>query len=100
MVVGGALLYGAVGILCMLMGGAFLDYSVLADNPVLGQQLGILVIEFGVGMAVCGALLSFKFEAFLLPKTTFLEYSGSVATGRPNRDQVSLTMSLSGDCNG
>lgn len=63
MVLGGALLYGAVGILCMLMGGAFLDYSVLADDPVLGQQLGILVIELGVGMAVCGALLSI-FHAF------------------------------------
>ncbi len=63
MVVGGALLYGAVGVLCMLMGGAFLDYSVLAENPVLGQQLGILVIEAGVGLAVCGALLSI-FHAF------------------------------------
>tara|TARA_R110002050_G_scaffold165173_5_gene295518 strand:+ start:371 stop:1351 length:981 start_codon:yes stop_codon:yes gene_type:complete len=58
MVVGGALLYGGVGVACMLMGGAFLDYSVLATDPVVGQQLGILFIEAGVGMAVCGALLS------------------------------------------
>jgi multicomponent Na+:H+ antiporter subunit B len=63
MVVGGALLYGSVGVVCMLMGGAFLDYSVLASDPVLGQQLGILIIEAGVGMAVCGALLSI-FHAF------------------------------------
>ncbi|PLW67669.1 DUF4040 domain-containing protein [Pseudohalioglobus lutimaris] len=63
LVVGGALLYGAVGVVCMLKGGAFLDYSVLAADPVLGQQLGILVIEAGVGMAVCGALLSI-FHAF------------------------------------
>lgn len=63
LVVGGALLYGAVGVVCMLMGGAFLDYSVLATDPVLGQQLGILIIEAGVGMAVCGALLSI-FHAF------------------------------------
>ncbi|MGK0500203.1 MAG: multicomponent Na+:H+ antiporter subunit B [Oceanicoccus sp.] len=63
MVVGGALLYGAVGVVCMLMGGAFLDYSVLAADPVFGQQLGILIIEAGVGMAVCGALLSI-FHAF------------------------------------
>lgn len=63
MVVGGALLYGAVGIACMLMGGTFLDYSVLAADPVFGQQLGILIIEAGVGMAVCGALLSI-FHAF------------------------------------
>lgn len=58
MVIGGALLYGGVGVVCMLMGGAFLDYSVLATDPVAGQHLGILLIEAGVGMAVCGALLS------------------------------------------
>jgi len=63
LVVGGALLFGAVGIACMLMGGAFLDYSVLSADPVLGQQLGIIIIEAGVGMAVCGALLSI-FHAF------------------------------------
>ena len=63
MVVGGATLYGAVGIACMLKGGAFLEYSVLANDPVFGQQLGILIIEAGVGMAVCGALLSI-FHAF------------------------------------
>jgi len=63
LVIGGALLYGAVGVLCMLLGGAFLDYSVLSGDPVFGQQLGILVIEAGVGMAVCGALLSI-FHAF------------------------------------
>lgn len=63
LVVGGALLFGAVGVVCMLMGGAFLDYSVLSADPVWGQQLGIIVIEAGVGMAVCGALLSI-FHAF------------------------------------
>src|SRR5210317_2626579 len=63
MVIGGAMLFGSVGVVCMLMGGAFLDYSVLAADPVWGQQLGILIIEAGVGMAVCGALLSI-FHAF------------------------------------
>jgi multicomponent Na+:H+ antiporter subunit B len=63
MVVGGALLYGGVGVACMIMGGAFLDYSVLAADPIFGQQLGILIIEAGVGMAVCGALLAI-FHAF------------------------------------
>jgi multicomponent Na+:H+ antiporter subunit B len=63
MVVGGALLYGGVGVACILMGGTFLDYSVLAADPVFGQQLGILIIEAGVGMAVCGALLTI-FHAF------------------------------------
>ena len=63
MVIGGALLFGGVGVVCMFMGGNFLEYSVLAVDPIWGQQLGILVIEAGVGMAVCGALLSI-FHAF------------------------------------
>jgi multicomponent Na+:H+ antiporter subunit B len=63
LVIGGASLYGGVGVLCILLGGNFLDYSVLATDPVTGQQLGILLIEAGVGMAVCGALLSI-FHAF------------------------------------
>ena len=63
LVIGGASLYGGVGILCILLGGNFLDYSVLSPDPVAGQQIGILLIEAGVGMAVCGALLTI-FHAF------------------------------------
>ncbi len=63
MVIGGAMLYGAVGIAGIALGGNFLDYSVLADDPVKGQQLGILIIELGVGITVCGALLLI-FHAF------------------------------------
>ncbi len=58
MAAGGALLFGAVGIVTMLMGGNFLDYDVLRENPVKAQQLGILVIEAGVGITVAGVLLS------------------------------------------
>ncbi|HKJ15827.1 MAG TPA: DUF4040 domain-containing protein [Xanthomonadales bacterium] len=58
MVCGGALLYSAVGVLGMLMGGNFLDYSVLLDNPVAAQQVGIILIELGVGLTVTGVLLS------------------------------------------
>jgi len=55
---GGALLFGGVGILTMLLGGNFLDYNVLAENPVAGQQWGILIIELGVGLSVTGVLLA------------------------------------------
>ena len=55
---GGAILYGAVGVLGILMGGNFLDYSVLAADSVKGQQRGILLIEAGVGMTVTGVLHS------------------------------------------
>jgi len=63
LIAGGALLYGAVGIATMLLGGNFLDYSVLSSDPVKGQQLGIILIEAGVGITVTGVLLSI-FHAF------------------------------------
>jgi hypothetical protein len=52
-----------VGVACMLLGGNFLDYSVLAADPVAGQHLGIILIELGVGLTVTGVLLSI-FHAF------------------------------------
>lgn len=55
---GGALLYGGVGVLTMLLGGHFLDYDVLAADPMQGQQWGIIVIELGVGITVTGVLLA------------------------------------------
>ena len=59
----GALLYGSVGVVSLLSGGNFLDYSVLATDPVAGRQLGLLLIELGVGVTVVGVLLSI-FHAF------------------------------------
>ncbi len=63
MVAGGALLYTLVGVTGMALGGNFLDYSVLHADPVEGQKIGIIAIEAGVGVTVCGALLSI-FHAF------------------------------------
>ncbi len=59
----GALLYSAVGVAGILMGGNFLDYSVLLSDPVKGQQVGIILIEAGVGITVTGTLLAI-FHAF------------------------------------
>jgi len=50
--------FGAVGIAAMLMGGNFLDYSVLGSTPVAGQHLGILLVEFGVGLTVASVMMS------------------------------------------
>ena len=63
LVAGGALLYGAVGIAGMLLGSNFLDYSVLASDPITGQHIGIILIELGVGITVTGVLLC-VFHAF------------------------------------
>lgn len=59
----GVLLYTLVGFFGIFMGGNFLDYSVLASDPIAGQHLGILLIEFGVGMTVSGVLVAI-FHAF------------------------------------
>ena len=57
----GVLLYAGVGVAGMMMGGNFLDYSVLADDPVSGQHLGILLIEAGVGLTVAAAMIAIFF---------------------------------------
>jgi multicomponent Na+:H+ antiporter subunit B len=41
----------------MLLGGKFLEYRVLADDPVTGQHLGIMLIELGVGITVAAVVL-------------------------------------------
>lgn len=53
----GVLVYGSVGVVSLLSGGTFLDYSVLAANPVSGQHLGIIVIELGVGVTVASTMI-------------------------------------------
>ena len=53
----GVLLYVGVGVAGMLLGGNFLDYFVLAHDPVHGQHRGILLVEAGVGLAVAGVML-------------------------------------------
>ena len=53
----GVLLYIGVGFLCMILGGEFLNYSVLGDTQVGGQHLGILLVEFGVFLTVFSVLL-------------------------------------------
>ena len=59
----GPMIYLAVGVAGMLLGGNFLDYSPLSSDPVKGQQLGIILIEAGVGITVTGVLLAI-FHAF------------------------------------
>ena len=41
----------------MLLGGNFLDYDVLASDPIAGQHLGILLIELGVGITVAATMI-------------------------------------------
>ena len=57
----GILLYGGVGIAAILEGGNFLDYDVLAHDPVHGQHLGILLVELGVGITVASVMATLFF---------------------------------------
>jgi len=61
MVAVGILLYGTVGLVSLLLGGNYLDYSVLADDPVRGQHLGIFIIELGVGITVAAVMITIFF---------------------------------------
>ena len=54
----GLLLFASVGVAAMLLGGNYLDYSALAHEPTHGQHLGILLIEFGVGMTVAAVMIT------------------------------------------
>ena len=63
----GVLLYSAVGIAGLMLAGNFLDYGVLAANPKEGQHIGIIVIEFGVGVTVAAVIVS-TFYAFARSK--------------------------------
>ena len=58
LVAGGVLLFAGVGVAGMLLGGNYLDYDVLAHDPVHGQHLGILLIEFGVGVTVAAVMIT------------------------------------------
>src|SRR5690606_26448444 len=48
----GVLIYGGTGVLSLLRGGEYLNYNVLAADPIAGQHLGIIMIELGVGITV------------------------------------------------
>ena len=59
----GVLLYGGVGVVSMAKGGLFLDYTALTGSVVSGQHIGILLVEFGVGLTVTSVMIAL-FHAF------------------------------------
>ena len=57
MLASGVLIYAAVGLAGLFLGGNFLDYFVLDRDPVLGQHRGIFWVEIGVAVTVSGVML-------------------------------------------
>jgi multicomponent Na+:H+ antiporter subunit B len=58
----GVFIYAAVGWLCLLLGGNFLDYGVLSKilpvDPVMARYYGIAAIETGVQITVMATMIS------------------------------------------
>ena len=57
----GVLLYGLTGAASMLLGKNYLDYDVLGATPEAGQHIGILLVEFGVGLTVASVMVALFF---------------------------------------
>jgi multicomponent Na+:H+ antiporter subunit B len=55
----GVLLYGTVGVLGIVYGGAFLEFNVLDHHSTVhGQHRGIFWIELGVGITVASVMVA------------------------------------------
>ena len=54
----GVLIFAGTGYASIFYGGNYLDYDVLASNPLVGQHVGILIIEFGVGVTVAASMIT------------------------------------------
>ena len=65
----GGILYGGVGIASMLLGEEFLSYNLLGTTNQAGQHIGILLVEFGVGLTVSNVMIAL-FYAFADFKTS------------------------------
>jgi multicomponent Na+:H+ antiporter subunit B len=58
----GLVLYLGVGVVNMLLGGAFLEYDSLSPgDPVAGQHAGILLVETAIGITVAAVMTSVFF---------------------------------------
>jgi multicomponent Na+:H+ antiporter subunit B len=62
----GLIIFAGTGVVTMLLGAEFLNYNVLAHDPVHGQHYGILIVELGVGIAVAAVMITI-FYAFVDP---------------------------------
>lgn len=59
----GVILFAGVGYVAMAKGGAYLDYDALLADDTAGQHIGILLVEFGVGVTVT-AVMALVFLSF------------------------------------
>ncbi|MEZ5786534.1 MAG: Na(+)/H(+) antiporter subunit B [Xanthobacteraceae bacterium] len=60
----GVILYAGTGVVGLVLGKNYLDYSVLSHDPVHGHERGILLVELGVLITVSGTMVAL-FYAFV-----------------------------------
>jgi multicomponent Na+:H+ antiporter subunit B len=64
----GVLIYGGIGVLCLILGGNYLDYGklskILLVTPAEARSLGILGIEIGVALAVMAVMCTVFFAIY------------------------------------
>ena len=58
MVPAGVGIYAGVGVIGLLLGENYLNYSPLAHDPAHGQEYGILLVEIGVLVTVSGTMVA------------------------------------------
>lgn len=71
----GVLLYCAVGIAGVALGGHFLDFYPLLPGDHAAQQFGIITVEFGVGVTVATVVM-LVFSLFARRKAEWEEAAG------------------------
>ena len=57
----GVLIFAGVGVVDLILGGNYLDYDVMAADPVAGQHIGIIAVELGVGITVAAVMMTIFF---------------------------------------
>jgi multicomponent Na+:H+ antiporter subunit B len=60
-IAGGLLLYALVGVVDLLLGANYLDYSPMSAEAKVGQHLGIFLVELGVGITVASVMMTMFF---------------------------------------
>jgi multicomponent Na+:H+ antiporter subunit B len=64
----GVLIYGGIGVLCLILGGNYLDYGKLSKilhvTPAEARSLGILGVEIGVALAVMAVMCVIFFAIY------------------------------------
>jgi multicomponent Na+:H+ antiporter subunit B len=57
----GVFIYAGAGMICLILGGNFLDYSalspILGGDKIMSRSYGILIVEMGVGIAVMSVMI-------------------------------------------